>query len=110
MSIGETDKTWWKKIVEELLRDHEKGLFIYEYGNGYEKNKEYEASEIKKRFLKKADLSEDFYRSKECDDLFDRIRVIGNTDLFNFEYLKEIVKKRSGGDITVPERLQNRLI
>lgn len=87
MSIGETDKTWWKIIGDELSKDPERILVIYHYTlqrtDHFEINNALK-EEVKRAFCDIADIPQE-----KLDAVCAQIIVILNTNLFTFKNLRE---------------------
>lgn len=84
MSIGDTDNTWWRYIIEWLRRDKQNRLILFVYDNqvvqvsGQEKLRL--INENRNRFMKKnKKLAE-----TEKRELMKQISFVQNSDIFNF--------------------------
>lgn len=81
-SLGETDKLWWEKIGQHLLKDNECRLIIFTTTNitpkrAIHKKGDYE-DELKEIFFSRASFSE-----TDIAAVYDRIYVRANTDMFS---------------------------
>lgn len=84
MSIGETDKHWWGKIVDNLNRGLIKMIIIFNYKPNLDKRNHVEVWREEER-VKKQLLG---YASEENEakvNLKDKIKVICNSDIFKLE-------------------------
>lgn len=109
MSIGETDKRWWRKIGEELSsRKGEwiKELVIYSYHQGYDTEPTYAQRHYleseKELFCEMAGISSGSLYDQ------DQIRVEINTDLFTFQKLRGSELKKAE-KVEVPENLRDKV-
>ena len=96
MSIGETDKYWWKYIAKHMLKVSHCQLIIIDYIRGYDPTFPYDAAmaeeEVVDRFLKTAEVSEE-----EGEQLRSRIDAVFNTSMFKLNLqIKPLEKKESG--------------
>lgn len=101
MSIGETDKHWWEKIVDNLNRGLIKMIIIFNYKPNLDKRNHVEVwreeERVKEQLLR--------YVSEENEakvNLKDKIKVICNSDMFKLELkfksnkdLEELYKETS---------------
>lgn len=87
LSIGDTDKIWWKSIGSHLHDNSKAILIIFEIGDNLLSNHQYKITrkerEIKTRFLSKLDFPD-----STTTYISERIFVAYNTKIFNIK-LKE---------------------
>lgn len=91
-SIGETDKIWWEKIGQRLLKEEQCKLIIFTYveitaQRAIHKKGEYE-DEVKETFMKRANLNED-----EQEKINNKVFVRANTKMFSSLLKKKVIAK-----------------
>lgn len=101
MLIGETDKHWWEKVVDNLKRGVTQMIIIFHYKTNLDK-RDYvevwrEEERVKEQLLKYASEGDEPKSS-----LKDKIKVICNSDMFKLQLkfknnpdLDELVKEKS---------------
>lgn len=103
MSIGETDKHWWEKVVDNLKRGAIKMIIIFHYKPNLDKRNYVEVwreeESVKEQLLKYA-FEDDESKSNLKDKLKDKIKVLCNSDMFKLQLkfksnpqLDELLKK-----------------
>ena len=89
MSIGETDRTWWKSIANKMLGNTQTQLIIVDYFAEYDPSFTYLLDEpediIVERFLNVSKLN-----SAAKDSIRGRISVLFNTEMFKIETKNEV--------------------
>ncbi|MHB9295922.1 hypothetical protein PilKf_01676 [Pillotina sp. SPG140] len=85
ISIGSTDKTWWKKIGTTIKNDTNKQLVLFKYIEDFNSplaiDKIDKIKEIKSEFLSMADI-------ENKDSVENRIHIAINKDMFNLNLVK----------------------
>jgi hypothetical protein len=85
MSLGSTDKTWWKKIGESIKTNENKHLIRFNSIDGFNSLLAFEKTEkikeIKSEFLSMADIEDE-------SNIKDRIHIAINTDMFKLNLSK----------------------
>lgn len=80
MSFGETDKFWWKKIINKISEGNTR-LIIFDVDQSFNERRQYRKKsyevKIRKKLLKYADFSEN-----EIERIGKKIYVCLNTDMF----------------------------
>lgn len=84
MSIGITDVKWWKKVVSRLLKESNTYLVIINYDSEYDPALPYTSSNVAMKII------QNLFEVSDCPQeihqiLKDKITVLLNTDLFNYE-------------------------
>lgn len=86
MSIGITDVKWWKSVVSRLLQKTNTYLVIINYDSEYDPALPYTSSNVAMKII------QNLFEVSDCPQekhqiLKDKITVLLNTDLFNYESL-----------------------
>ena len=95
MSIGDTDSMWWSYLIKWLLSNNKNRLLLYVYSNTivqasgqeYVRNSDMIRNKIANHYKK---LSEN-----ELTDLRNRISIIYNSSIFDFESIK-VTEEQNG--------------
>lgn len=109
MSIGKTDKTWWRAISNSLKNYPFKTVIIYVLDDDFDTEVPYISqhfiNRVRDHFCEQAELS------KEIKDvIYNRIIVIFNSHIFDLPDLKNRVVHHDDMEITVLETLTKRLM
>lgn len=102
LSWGDSDQTWWKKLIEWLISAPENRLVLCAYVDGYVSGSAAKKlriiNEKKKYFANQGDCDNDTF-----EKIKDRIQVIINSDIFD---IKEIQVKpdETDGELTEKQR------
>ena len=84
MSLGKTDKMWWKKISDWLIGNPMRRLIIYSYKKEGHRNDVYSENNCRREILDKfksvADVNEEKWK-----EIQDRILTNENPKLFDFK-------------------------
>lgn len=99
MSLGETDKLWWKKVIEWLRSDSTRQLVVFVFDKNYQTSTPYDLLEREDEVIDT--FSQMYGYSSVIESLRSRIHVAIHKNIFSMELRKQslIDKPNSSGNI-----------
>lgn len=94
LSLGDTDRCWWRTIGQYMINNTYCRLLIFSRDSDFPANRENlrirRENRIRNEFLRKTNLSKD-----QCDLIQDRIFIGYNTKLFDIKVAKKAIDQKS---------------